>query len=143
MTVISWSLEFIAGLVALAVNLEIHDPESNVDFITCGVIVDALLNFIIIPSSYILNNEVMKTVIIAEGWCKIVRNLMRSNKVTPSQNETHENIREASNTLPIPIPTVSGNLQALQSSQKDLTYSLENDFTMIKMIAAENLFTKL
>ena len=128
MAVISWSLEFIAGLVALAVNLEIHDPESNVDFITCGVIVDALLNFIIIPSSYIMNNEVMKKIIIAEGWCRSIGRHMLPKKVTPSQSENvvHQNEREANNRPTTPISTVSCSIQSLVSAESKINDSKQS-----------------
>ena len=83
MTVFSWSLELITSLVALSVIVKLPHPESNVDFITCMVIVDAGLNFIIIPSSYTLHTEAMKALVIAEGWCKFLRSHLPFNKVNP------------------------------------------------------------
>ena len=143
MTVISWSLEFIAGLAAFSVNVQIDDPEASMDFIACGVLLDAFVNFIILPSSYILNNEVMKTVIIAEGWCKLFRVRMCSNKVAtcPPKNKVKENVRNLKRPLPIPISTISGNVKALTGPKIKLNDALEKDHTMIKMIAVENLFT--
>ena len=81
MTLFAWSLEFVTGLVNLSIGITIHNPESNVDFITFMVIFDGLLNFIIIPCSYIMNNEVLKAAIIASGWIEAIRQRIRSNTI--------------------------------------------------------------
>ena len=137
MTAFSWSLEFLTGLVLLAINITIHNPETNVDLISCMVIVDGFLNFLIIPSSYILNNEVMKKLIIAEGWCKMFRGRMKSNKTVPDPNGIELSDRDVADIQPIPIPTLSGNIKALTYGQKCLEEDLENDFMML---TANNLF---
>ena len=67
MTIFAWSLEFVAGIVNLFVGIETW-KNGNIDFITYMVIFDGFLNFIIIPSSYLLNNEVTKTAIYVGGW---------------------------------------------------------------------------
>ena len=131
MTVFSWSLEFITGLVLLVINIKIHNPETNVDLISFMVIFDAFLNFIVIPSSYILNNEVMKKFIMAEGWWKIFRGRINSNKIDPDRNSLEGNDGGIANVQPVPIPTVSGNIKALTSQQKFLKDDLENDFMML------------
>ena len=86
MTVLSWSLEFIAGMLVIGYTLHSQNPASDDNFILIFVIIDACLNFILIPSSYILNNEVVKTLIIAEGWCRIFRGRVQANKVNPALN---------------------------------------------------------
>ena len=151
MTVFSWSLEFITGLVLLVINTTIHNPETNVDLISFMVIFDAFLNFIIIPSSYILNNEVMKKIIMAEGWFKIFRGRMKSNKIDPDRNSLEGNDGTVTNVEPVPISTVSGNIKALTRQQKSyksyqrtltskhLKDDLENDFMML---TANQLFGK-
>ena len=85
----------------------------------------------------------MKTVIIAEGWCKLFRVRMRSNKVAPSppQNKGNESARNLKHALPIPISTISGNVKALTGPKIKLNDALEKDHTMIEMIAVESLFT--
>ena len=109
MTAFSWSLEFITGLTLLGVTLTVHDPESNVDIIAFLVIVDGILNFVVIPSTYILNNQDIKALIIAGGWGKLFR----------LQNRAYED-NSRQNRLPVPIPTVSGNIQAIANPKKDV-----------------------
>ena len=110
MTVISWSLEFIAGLVCLGVNFQIENPESSPDLISMMVIFDTCLNFIIIPSTYIFNDEVRKRGIIAEGWCTGVRGRMYSNSVGPSSNNDSIEIKPIQRPKKVPIPTISGDI---------------------------------
>ena len=112
MTVISWSLEFIAGLVCLGVNFLIENPESNPDLISIMVIFDSCLNFIIIPSTYIFNDEVRKRGIIAEGWYTGVRGRMYSNSVGPASNNDSIEIKPIQRPKKVPIPTISGDLCA-------------------------------
>ena len=107
MTVISWSLEFIAGLVCLGVNF---NPESSPDLISIMVIFDTCLNFIIIPSTYIFNDEVRKRGIIAEGWYTWVRGRMASNRVGPALNNDSMKMKPSRRQQQIPIPTLSGDI---------------------------------
>ena len=112
MTVISWSLEFIAGLVCLGVNFQIENPESSPDLISMMVIFDTCLNFIIIPSTYIFNDEVRKKGIIAEGWCTGVRSRMDSNSVGPASNNDSMKMKPIRRPQKVPIPTISGDICA-------------------------------
>ena len=112
MTVISWSLEFIAGLVCLGVNFQIENPESSPDLISMMVIFDTCLNFIIIPSTYIFNDEVRKRGIIAEGWCTGVRGRIDSNSVGPASNNDSIEIKPIQRPKKVPIPTISGDICA-------------------------------
>ena len=107
MTVISWSLEFIAGLVCLGVNF---NPESSPDLISIMVIFDTCLNFIIIPSTYILNDEVRKKRIIAEGWYIGVRGSVVSNSLGPALNNDSTKMKPSRRQQQIPIPTLSGDI---------------------------------
>ena len=107
MTVMSWSLEFIAGLVCLGVNF---NPESSPDLISIMVIFDACLSFIIIPSTYIFNDEVRKRGIIAEGWYIGVRGHMDSNSVGPAPNNDSMKMKPSRRQQQILIPTISGDI---------------------------------
>ena len=109
MTVISWSLEFIAGLVCLGVNF---NPESSPDLISIMVIFDTCWNFIIIPSTYIFNDEVRKRGIIAEGWCTGVRSRMDSNSVGPASNNDSMKMKPIRRPQKVAIPTISGDICA-------------------------------
>ena len=107
MTVISWSLEFIAGLVCLGVNF---NPESSPDLISIMVIFDTCLNFIIIPSTYIFNDEVRKRRIIAEGWYIGVRGRVVSNSVGLAPNNDSTKMNPLLRQQQTPIPTISGSI---------------------------------
>ena len=107
MTVMSWSLEFIAGLVCLGVNF---NPESSPDLISIMVIFDACLSFIIIPSTYIFNDEVRKRGIIAEGWYLGIRGRVVSNSVGLTSNNDSIKMKPRSRQQQIPIRTISGDI---------------------------------
>ena len=107
MTVISWSLEFIAGLFCLGVNF---NPESSPDLISIMVIFDTCLNFIIIPSTYIFNDEVRKRRIIAEGWYIGVRGRVVSNIVGLALNNDSTKMNPSRRQQQTPIPTISGSI---------------------------------
>ena len=107
MTVISWSLEFIAGLFCLGVNF---NPESSPDLISIMVIFDTCLNFIIIPSTYIFNDEVRKRRIIAEGWYIGVRGRVVSNSVGLAVNNDSTKMNPSRRQQQTPIPTISGSI---------------------------------
>ena len=82
MTTISWCLEFTTGIVAMLLRFNFTD-ELVAPFL---VLADACLNFIVIPGSYILNNEATKQLIIAEGWRKWFTNFFWSHRVAPAGN---------------------------------------------------------
>ena len=138
MTIIAWSLEFVTGLVNLLIGVKTSNPESNVDFITCMVIIDGFLNFIIIPSSYILNNDELKIAIIESGWFQYFRQLISSNKVEPLQNDDEQEANAPPDPQPRPISSVSGNIKALQSPNKNLKKELDKDF---KTLTSHNIFS--
>ena len=118
MTVISWSLEFIAGLVCLGVNF---NPESSPDLISIMVIFDTCLNFIIIPSTYIFNDEVRKRGIIKEGWYMEFRGWMDSNRVGPASNNSSMKMKPIHRQQQISIPTISGDICGKTSKEQFAT----------------------
>ena len=110
MTFISWSLEFIAGLTYLPVRfMKIRWVVSWL------VILDIVLNFILIPMSFVFNNDVNKAIIVAHGWVQWFRRLInRGPIVAPKQQDEEENPPNP-NPIPAPIPTISGNIDALEN----------------------------
>ena len=70
-TAIAWSIEFATGLIACSLRAQAQNPDSSVELTVGIILIDACLNFIIIPSVYLLNNEGNKKRIINEGWSKI------------------------------------------------------------------------
>ena len=143
-TAFSWSLEFITGLICLYIWIMSHDPETNVDLIAGLVIVDAIFSFIIIPSiylfdSYIWNNEVTKTMVIAEGWFSSFQCCKRSNKVIPDVNEGTEEIA-AYPCQPLRIQTVSENISSLEKQHIGRFIVKEDLDKKYKLLIANNLF---
>ena len=88
MTVISWSLEFLTGYLGMSAVYLARSNNKSVDEILAIVIVDTFLNFILIPSTYVFNNDVNKTVIRTEGWCKFFTTCFRPNKVEANLNNS-------------------------------------------------------
>ena len=99
MTVISWSLEFVAGLTSLIMLVRYLLPAGNLVIDSYSqtryfiILLPMFLNFIIIPSSYLLNTEICKTFIIAQGWCKWFTNIFSIETITPSPNAGQEENR--------------------------------------------------
>ena len=138
MTVISWSLEFITGLVGLSLRAIAQDPDTNGDFIAGVLILDSFMTFIIIPSSYILSTEVSKSLVIAEGWCKIFQSRIQSNQIYQNSEDGVNLV--VFNVQPIPIPTISGNIKAL-SSQRRNDLVLEDLEIDLQELTAKSLFS--
>ena len=90
MTLISWSLEFVTCLVGM-LQLVNHIRLAN-QFLHLALL-SIVLNFVIIPSTYLLHTEICKTFVIAQGWWKSFRTLFSSNRVAPAQNENKEGDR--------------------------------------------------
>ena len=103
MTIISWSLEFVAGLISLIIVRRSHLlPAGNVvvdsyisDYIMRVFIFfsPVFLNFILIPSSYLTNTAINKKIIIVEGWWKWLTKIFSPERVSPTQNEAQEENR--------------------------------------------------
>ena len=92
MNVISWSLEFLTGLLSMTAMYL-----SNVDVISVIVIADTSLNFLLIPSTYVFNNEMNKIFIMAEGWWKLITRCLRPNKVYPAAPGQNYELEENTN----------------------------------------------
>ena len=111
MSFLSWSLEFIAGIIFLVSDLVYKDITELYLYL---LFIDNTLTFVIIPSSYILNTEVIKDFIIANGWSKPIRTLFPSRKIGQAPNNNNElqanpNAAISHRVATKPIPTISGN----------------------------------
>ena len=82
-SVITWSIEFLTGCVFMVLCLVIN----NIAILGVLVFFDGTLSFLVIPSVYILNTEVTKALIIANGWIRSFRSLVSSNRIHPAANE--------------------------------------------------------
>jgi hypothetical protein len=85
-TIISWFLEFLAGIVNLSRYWMFqNDQDSDWTDRLFGLF-DVFVFLILIPGSYLLNNEAIKLFIHAKGWTMfIITRLQRTNYV--NQNE--------------------------------------------------------
>ena len=113
MTTISWCLEFTTGILAMVLMHFSFTDELALFSIFLG---DVCLNFVVIPSSYVFNNEETKQHIIAEGWYKWFNNALRSCRVAPATNDSPA-APIAINPIPRPISTISGNIKALSTGK--------------------------
>ena len=84
MTILTWFLELITGIVALSIYFISGHNDSPQAANIVLVLFTHFLHFIIIPSAYILNTGVIKERIFENGWLQSFRNV----RVVP---ETVEN----------------------------------------------------
>ena len=137
MTFISWSLEFIAGLIIFLFWF-IKNPV----VVKWLALLDIVINFILIPISYVLNNDINKAVIVAQGWVQGFRRLInRESRVAPKQNNGVENPGNA-NPVPVPIPTSSRNISELanrgQRHRNNLRQATSVGFTAQQLNTVED-----
>ena len=83
-TAASWALEIGTSLIVLSLkNLDIDEVETKFILFEVG----NLCAFVIIPLTYISNTEIVKEHVKSIGWYISFIDRMRSNKVSPQQNE--------------------------------------------------------
>ena len=71
MTLFSWFIEFVTGIVILAMYFLYHEAIMLVPFALFNI----FLNFVIIPGIYILNTEACKRFVIEHGWSRALRRM--------------------------------------------------------------------
>ena len=118
MTAISWALEFITGGIGIAIWF-LHVAE-DLTIIKVLVHIDTFLNFILIPSSYNLNSEVNKALVIANGWPWCNCCAKRTN-VGPQEDLEMGVIQ---NPIREPIRNISGNIRAPSVNQNSRKYQV-------------------
>ena len=111
MTIISWSLELVTGGISL-VNTLIFGHDDSLEIATqILVAVHVFLYFVVIPSSYLLNTEILKNRIVEQGWTSAIPRYKRNSRIAPLENEDEEtkSIKNNENFMDKgPIPTMSG-----------------------------------
>ena len=80
-TTICWLFEFAAGLIAF-VSQYLMKRLPNVAVKAIFSLIGMLLDFIIIPSFYLLNTDVCKTAISSNGWFKSIQTLFKIRRST-------------------------------------------------------------
>ena len=131
-TVISWSLEFIAGLIFILIWF--------IENRRIVIISDMVVNFILIPLVYVMNNDVNKGIIVAEGWLRGFRRLINQRfTVVPNQNNEGENPGNR-NPVPAPIPSISRNIAERENRERrrgnNLCQATSVGFTAQRLYAA-------
>ena len=113
MTIISWSLELVTGLISL-VNILIFAHDDSLEIATqILAAVHVFIYFVVIPSSYLLNTEVFKNRIVEQGWGNVIPRDRRNQRVAPLEKEDTEaitNQRNNNSKNNLPVPTISGNV---------------------------------
>ena len=138
MTAISWFLEFTAGTIGMALrNMEWAFNVRDLNVALWLWAIDIGLNFIVIPSSYILSNGVIKGLIIAEGWCTAFKPSQKSASVQPAHNGDMPPPIPA-NPMPPPIPTISGNID--QRLSRNGLHNLGKELNNLSVVAERQLF---
>ena len=121
-TFISWALEFTSGIMALIMYFGVVWERNLLIWL---LPFDIGLNFIIIPGSYITNNQTNKALIFSNGWRQALVSFVQSNRVVPAQNENVDRDDVLPNANEPPIPSVSGNVRAV-SVDSDIQQVPEN-----------------
>ena len=74
-------LEAIAGVLSFIRHLIWINAQSNVDrdsrMDRIPILFNLFVLFVLIPSSYLMNNETVKLLILAQGWTAYIRNVIR------------------------------------------------------------------
>ena len=125
MTFISWALESTCGMLSIGYLgfYYSRQSESFESISVIGLMLDQFINFVVIPGSLVLNNDVNKEAVVDHGWCQGLRNSFCNNKVSPQPgiNEEHH---VAHNLIPLPIGTISGNLDRLSSGSNQDRFAM-------------------
>ena len=107
MAAISWMLEFVAGCLVI-VCLIFNRHTNLLRILTAS---DFCLNFILLPCTYLINNETTKRIIALESIWLGIKNIFNLYQ----EPETRPAVAPQPVPVPIPnpIPTISGNIEAL------------------------------
>ena len=137
MTVTSWSLELITGIITL-INAFIFSHDGSLEIATQVLVaIHIFLYFVVIPGSYLLSTDVYRNLIFDKGWFIVVpfqkgerqtasdptvERQVNSNKNDSSKDDTKHDDTATQETsdgkkVEAPIPTISGNVN-LETSYK-------------------------
>ena len=112
MAVVSWMLEFVAGCLVILGLIFIHIGMFHTNMLRIVTTSDFCLNFILLPCTYLINNETTKRIMALESiWVGIknIFNLYQEPDTSPAVAPPTP--------VPVPIPkpisTISGNIEAL------------------------------
>ena len=90
MTVTSWSLELISGIITL-INAFIFAHDTSKEISTQVLVaIHVFLYFVVIPGTYLLNTEVYKSQIFDKGWRTVLPNRKSRQRIAPEPIEQVE-----------------------------------------------------
>ena len=123
MTTLTWSLELVTGIVALSVYFIVAHDDNLQAANTVLVLLTHCLHFIIIPSVYNLNTDVVKECILKNGWLRSLRTviLTHDEHVTADGNDEiafDENDHRAHKAPTLPIRAVSADPKVISASKE-------------------------
>ena len=130
MTVTSWSLELLTGIITL-INAFIFAHDASLEIsIQVLVAIHTFLYFVVIPGSYLLSTQVYRNLIFDKGWHIVIPCRKNRREVTPepigevqlnvdkdepstieeNQSDLVPKPKMDQNRKATPIPTISGNV---------------------------------
>ena len=121
-TIISWSLEFLASITLVSkywILQSYHNEHWNYTQrqLVSNIlkVLEALTILILIPSSYLLNSEANKLRIMANGWITMCtkQRIENDERGPPVEHPP----------MPQPIPSISGNIRALFPNNNNASYA--------------------
>ena len=131
MTILTWSLELITGIV----NLVIYFVAGHDGSLQAANIVLALfthfLHFIIIPSVYNLNTGVVKECILKNGWLRSLRAVVLTHDEHDILNENDETDFVENDHGVHKIPTLP--IRAISADPKVISVSKECDMVVVSV----------
>ena len=124
MTIISWFIELIAGITALAVYFVYKKPNYVI------LLFNLVVNFIIIPGTYIVNTDACKHLILAQGWFAPLKRMCNSTRVSPLQNDAenpdkYNDAVSSNSSIADSALTISGNITSRQQRKKHQNVNFE------------------
>ena len=78
MTVLSWSLEVISGIISFLLIFAVSRDDKLEPFAMFLIALNLCLYFIFVPVSYLVNTEVLKALVLARGWFNLSKSIIIS-----------------------------------------------------------------
>ena len=129
MTIMTWSLELITGIISLSIYFfSGHDDGVQTANIVLALLTH-FLHFIIIPSAYNLNNGVVKECILKNGWLRSLRAVVLTHDEHDIFNENDETDFVENDHGVHKIPTLP--IRAISADPKVISVSKECDMVVV------------
>ena len=131
MTILTWSLELITGIVALSMYFISSHDDSLQDANIFLALFTHFLHFIIIPSVYNLNTGVVKECILKNGWLRSLRAVVITHDEHDMANENDEIAFDENDHGSHEIPTLP--IRAVSADSKVISVSKECDMVVVSV----------